>query len=147
MPIAIKTAAMQYKAANGQYVGVDALAETTTSTQVAAVEAAGAEQIAAIEAAAKPPIEISGATPTITAEAGRRYVCTADAVTELTFTPCAEGTCDVIFKSGTTPTTLDTTVLSDVGWPGWFDPEHLEASATYELNILDGKYGTVGVWT
>ena len=147
MPITIKTATMQYKNASGVYVGVDAVAETTTSAQVAAIEAAGAEQIAAITAAAKPPIEVSGATPTITAEAGRRYVCTAAAVTELTFTPCATGVCDVVFTSGTTPTTLDTTVLSDVGWPGWFDPDHLDASTTYELNILDGKYGAVGMWT
>ena len=147
MPITIKTAAMRYKDAQGQYVGVDAVAETTTSEQVAAVEAAGAEQIAAIEAAAKPPIEVSGATPTITAEAGRRYVCTAAAVTELSITPCATGVCDVVFTSGTTPTTLDPTALAGVEWPGWFDPEHLEASTTYELNILDGKYGAVGVWT
>ena len=125
---------------------MDAVAETTTSEQVAAVEAAGAEQIAAIEAAAKPPIEVSGATPTITAEAGRRYVCTA-AVTKLSFTPSAEGACDVIFKSGTTPTTLDTTVLANVEWPDWFNPASLDASTTYELNILDGKYGAVGAWT
>lgn len=147
MPITIKTAAMKYKDAQGQYIGVDAVAEATTSEQVAAVNAAGAAQIAAIEAAAKPPIEISGSTPTITAEAGRRYVCTAAAVTELSFTPSTTGVCDVVFTSGTTPTTLDTTVLTNVGWPGWFDPEHLEASTTYELNILDGKYGAVGVWT
>ena len=147
MPITIKTAAMKYKVAQGQYVGVDAVSETTTSEQVAAVEAAGAEQIAAIEAAAKPPIEVSGATPTITAEAGRRYVCTSEYVSSLTFTPSATGICDVVFKSGTTPTTLDTTVLSDVGWPEWFDPDHLDASTTYELNILDGTYGAVGVWT
>lgn len=147
MPITIKTAAMQYKDANGQYVGIDAVAETTTSEQVAAVEAAGAEQIAAIEAAAKPPIEVSGATPTITAEAGRRYVCTAAAVTELGFTPSASGICDVIFTSGTTPTTLDTTVLSGVVWPGWFNPASLEASTTYEINILDGRLGAVMMWT
>lgn len=147
MPITIKTAAMQYKNASGQYVGVDAVAETTTSAQVAAVEAAGAEQIAEITAAAKPPIEVSGATPTITAEAGRRYVCTAAAVTELSFTPSATGICDVVFKSGTTPTTLDMTALAGVVWPGWFNPASLDASTTYELNILDGKYGAVGAWT
>ena len=146
MPITIKTAAMQYKAANGQYVGVDAVAEATTSEQVAAVEAAGAEQIAEITAAAKPPIEISGATPTITAEAGRRYVCTSEYVSSLTFTPSATGICDVIFKSGTTPTTLDTTVLAGVLWPDWFNPSNLDASTTYEINIMDGKYGAVGTW-
>ena len=49
MPITIKTATMQYKNASGQYVGVDAVAEATTSAQVAAVEAAGAEQANALE--------------------------------------------------------------------------------------------------
>lgn len=147
MPITIKTAAMKYKDANGQYIGVDAVAETTTSTQVAAVEAAGAEQIAEITAASKPPIEISGATPTITAESGRRYVCTNAYISSLTFTPCATGVCDVIFKSGTTPTTLDTTVLSGVLWPEWFNPSNLDASTTYEINIMDGEYGAVGKWT
>lgn len=145
MPITIKTAAMQYKNASGQYVGVDAVAETTTSEQVAAVEAAGAEQIEAITAATKPPIEISGATPTITAEAGRRYVCTAAAVTELSVTPCATGVCDVVFTSGTTATLL--TVTGNVVWPDWFDPLSLDASTTYEINIMDGKYGVVGAWS
>lgn len=147
MPITIKTAAMKYKDAQGQYVGVDVVAETATSTQVAAVNAAGATQVAAINAMVTGAIEVSGATPTITAQAGRRYVCTADAVTELTFTPCVEGACDVIFKSGTTPTTLDPTALASVEWPGWFNPASLDASTTYELNILDGKYGAVGMWT
>lgn len=145
MPITIKTASMKYKNASGIYVGVDAVAETTTSAQVAAVEAAGAEQIAAIEAMETGAIEVAGATPTITAQAGRRYVCTAVAVTELTFTPSAEGACDVIFASGTTPTVL--TVSGNVEWPGWFDPASLEASATYEINIMDGKYGAVMLWT
>jgi len=50
MPVTIKSAAMKYKDASGAYVGIDAISETTTSEQVAAITAAGAAQQTAIEA-------------------------------------------------------------------------------------------------
>ena len=42
MPVTIKTTTFKYKnPTTGEYQGVDAVAETTTSQQVAAIEAAG----------------------------------------------------------------------------------------------------------
>ena len=89
------------------------------------------------------PITVSGTTPSIAAKAGVQYVC--GEVATLSFTPCATGCCDVVFTSGSTPTVL--TVPSTVKWPDWFNPSALEANAVYEINILNGVYGAVGVWT
>lgn len=50
MPVTIKTAAMKYKNSGGTYVGIDAVAETTTSQQVTAINNAGAAQVAAVQA-------------------------------------------------------------------------------------------------
>ena len=148
MPIVIKSAAMRYRTANGQYKGVDALADATTSEQIAAVQAAGAEQVAAITAMETGGIEVAGTTPSITAQAGRRYVCTAAAVAELTLVVPDSGVIAVRFASGTTATLL--TVTPPAGktlqWPGWFNPDSLEAGAVYEISIEDGQFGGVGVW-
>ena len=88
------------------------------------------------------PVSVSGTTPIITALSGVRYVC--GEVATLSFTPSATGVCDVTFTSGSTATVL--TVPNTVKWPAWFNPASLEANATYEINILDGVYGAVGVW-
>lgn len=84
--------------------------------------------------------QVSGATPTITAKAGVRYVC--GEVTSLDFTPAATGISDVIFTSGSTPTVL--TLPNTVRMPSWFV---VEANTTYEINIADGVYGSVMSWT
>ena len=89
------------------------------------------------------PVTVSGTDPVITGKAGIRYIC--GTVDTLTITPPASGIVDVVFTSGTTPTVLS--VPNTVKWPDWFSPSSLEASATYEINILDGIYGVVGVWT
>ena len=86
----------------------------------------------------------SASAPSITALPGVRYVCSASYVTSLSFTPSATGICSVRFTSGTTPTVLS--VPNTVVWPDWFDPEHLEASRTYEISIEDGIYGAVTSW-
>ena len=88
------------------------------------------------------PETVSGTTPSITAKPGVRYVC--GECSTLSFTPPASGCCDVLFESGSTPTVL--TVPNTVKFPAWFDPSSLEASVTYEINILDGVYGTVASW-
>lgn len=88
------------------------------------------------------PETVSGTTPTIVAKAGIRYVC--GEVSTLDFTPSATGICDVVFTSGSTATVL--TVPNTVKWPAWFDPTALEANTTYELNIMNGTLGAVGVW-
>lgn len=86
-------------------------------------------------------IEVEGATPVITGEKNRQYIC--GTVTSISITPPASGIIDVRFTCGSTPATL--TVPNTVKWPQWFDGT-LEANRTYEINILDGVYGAVMVW-
>ena len=87
-------------------------------------------------------VNVSGTTPTITAQADYRYVC--GEVATLDFTPSATGICDVVFTSGATATVL--TVPSTIKWANGFDPTSLDANTTYELNIMDGL-GVVCAWT
>ena len=86
-------------------------------------------------------IVVEGATPVITGEKNRQYIC--GTVTSISITPPASGIIDVRFTCGSTPATL--TVPNTVKWPAWFDGT-LEASRTYEINILDGVYGVVYAW-
>lgn len=88
-------------------------------------------------------VTVSGTTPNITAKAGVRYIC--GTISTLMFTPSATGICDVRFTSGSTATVL--TVPSTVLWPGWFDPTSLDANTTYEINVMDGIYGAVAIWS
>lgn len=85
-------------------------------------------------------VNVSGSNPTITAEYNKRYVC--GEVSTLTITPASQGCTDVVFTSGTTPTVLS--LPQTVKMPSWFS---VEASKTYEINILDGVYGAVMAWT
>ena len=85
-------------------------------------------------------VNVSGSNPTITAEYNKRYVC--GEVSTLTITPASQGCTDVVFTSGTTPTVLS--LPNTVKMPSWFS---VEASKTYEINILDGVYGSVMSWT
>lgn len=86
--------------------------------------------------------QISGATPSIVAAAGSRYICSAAYVTSLSYTPSATGICSVRFVSGTTPTVL--TLPQTVKMPDWWTG--CEASRTYEISIEDGVYGVVTSW-
>ena len=94
-------------------------------------------------------VNVSGTTPSITALAGHRYIC--GECSTLTITVPAAGCIDVLFKSGSTPTSLTVTSLKTgvtaIKWAGGFDPTNLEANYTYEINILDGEYGVACVWT
>lgn len=85
-------------------------------------------------------VNVSGANPTITAEYNKRYVC--GEVSTLTIIPASQGCTDVLFTSGTTPTVLS--LPNTVKMPSWFS---VEANKTYEINILDGVYGSVMSWT
>lgn len=87
-------------------------------------------------------VQVSGTTPTITANQNTRYVC--GEVATLDFTPSASGICDVIFTSGSTATVL--TLPNTVILPSWFDATALEADTTYEISISDGIYGAVMIW-
>lgn len=89
---------------------------------------------------------VTGTTPTIAAESGVRYVC--GEVSTLTITLPSNGIIDVVFVSGTTPTVLTITPPTGVSvkWANDFDPTSLDASTTYEINILDGL-GVACAWT
>lgn len=96
------------------------------------------------------PVSVSGATPTINALPGVRYVC--GEVTTLDIVTPATGIVDVVFTSGSTPTVL--TVTPPTGqtmkWANGFDPTALEADTVYELNIrMVGTkcLGVAGSWT
>lgn len=85
---------------------------------------------------------VTGSTPSIAGVSGMRYVC--GECSTLSVTPPNSGIIDVIFESGTTPTVL--TVPNTVIFPAWFDKTSLEASTTYEINILDGVWAVVALW-
>lgn len=85
-------------------------------------------------------VTVTGSNPTITAEYNKRYIC--GEVSTLTITPAQQGCTDVLFTSGTTPTVLS--LPNAVKMPSWFT---VEANKTYEINILDGVYGSVMSWT
>ena len=90
---------------------------------------------------------VSGSTPTITAVNGARYVCTASAVSELSFTPPEKGVASVRFVSGSTATVLSLGENAEnLHLPAWFDPDHLAANTTYEISFADG-FGVVASWT
>lgn len=92
---------------------------------------------------------VSGSTPSITGVADHRYIC--GEVATLSITAPASGCIDVVFESGSTPTVLTVssakTGVSAIKWANGFDPTALEANTTYEINILDGEFGVVGLWT
>lgn len=84
-------------------------------------------------------VEISGATPTISALSNTLYVC--GTLTSLTLTPPAEGITTVLFQSGSTATTL--TLPSTVLMPSWF---YIEPNKIYEISIAHGIYGSAMSW-
>ena len=87
-------------------------------------------------------ITVSGTDPVIVAQQGVRYIC--GEVATLTFTPSASGICDVIFRSGSTPTVLS--LPDTVKFPSGKELS-IDADTTYEINIMDGIYGAVMAWT
>ena len=95
------------------------------------------------------PVSVSGATPSITAMPGVRYICGECAT--LSITAPESGIIDVVFQSGSTPTVLTVTSaktgVTVIKWANGFDPTSLNADTTYEINIMDGEYGVVGKWT
>ena len=121
MPITIQTAALKYKNSQGTFQVADCLKGDSGSMNVTT---------------------ITGTTPSIVAEENGRYVC--GTVATLSFTPCAQGICDVQFISGTTAAVI--TFPNTVIFPEWFDPNALETEKVYEISIVDGVYAAVGTW-
>ena len=95
------------------------------------------------------PVEtVTGATPSISAVPGVRYIC--GECSTLTIVVPSSGIIDVTFESGSTPTVLTVTPptgVTAIKWANGFDPSSLEANTTYEINIMDGEFGVVGSWT
>lgn len=95
------------------------------------------------EAVAPVSVEnVSGSTPVITGTENTRYVC--GEVSTISITPASSGITDVLFYSGATATVL--TLPNTVKMPPWFDASDLDAETWYEINILDGVYGVIGLW-
>lgn len=122
-------------------VGGKSIALASTVSSVDSVNGqTGTVVLDAEDVGAEPAVEVitvSGSTPSITAAAGKRYVC--GEVSTLTIAVPASGIIDVIFESGTTATVLTITPATGhtVSWANNFDPTSLEASTKYELNIMD----------
>lgn len=87
-------------------------------------------------------VQVAETTPTILAENNTQYIC--GTVTTLSFTPANSGVCDIIFTSGSTATVL--TIPNTLKFPEWFDPTTLETNMIYEINVMNGTYGTVISW-
>ena len=120
-----------------------AAGDTTQRTSSNAVGNYTESAKSAISQMLNAPVTVSGTTPVINGLAGIQYIC--GEVSTITINPPASGCIDVIFESGSTVTVL--TVPNTIKWPDWFDPDNLETNATYEINILNGIYGAVGIWT
>ena len=84
-------------------------------------------------------VNVTGTTPTITAQSNYRYVC--GEVTSINFTPCTYGLCELMFTSGSTLAIL--TLPSTVKMPEWFE---VETEKIYDIIITDGVYGAVMSW-
>ena len=121
MPITIQPATLKYKDSQGTYQVASCLKGDSGSMNVTT---------------------ITGTTPSIVAEENGRYVC--GTISTLSFTPCAQGICDIQFQSGSPATVL--TVPNTVLFPEWFDATTLEANKVYEISIVDGVYAAVGIW-
>lgn len=78
-------------------------------------------------------VTLSGTIVTQTGADNTMYLC--GELAELTFTAPATGQTAIRFTSGTTPTVA---TFSGVTWLNGFDPSAIEASKTYEINILNG---------
>ena len=121
MPITIYPTTLKYKDSTGTFQSATALKGDSGSMNVS---------------------QISGTTPSIIAEENCHYIC--GTVSTISFTPCAQGICDVQFTSGSTAAVL--TAPNTVIFPEWFDATTLEADKVYEISVVDGIYAAVGTW-
>lgn len=111
---------------------------TITPQEGESIDEAIAEALAATGAFVE--VQVDGTDPVITAEINHRYIC--GEVTSLSFTPSLDGIVAVVFESGATPTIL--TLPDTVMMPEWYE---VEAYTTNEINISDGVFGAVMVWS
>ena len=84
-------------------------------------------------------MQVGGMNPKINATSNTVYLC--GELLSLEFNPCADGVCDIVFSSGTTPTLL--TLPETVKMPNGFA---VLENRTYEINIMNGIYGVATSW-
>ena len=104
--------------------------------QEAAEEAHAAAEaaVASIRYGGMNIVAVSETVVTQTGADNTMYIC--GEVAELTFTAPSVGITGIRFTSGSTPTVL--TITGVTAWMFDFDPPSLEASTTYEINVLNG---------
>ena len=92
------------------------------------------------------PTAVSGTTPSITAEPGKRYVC--GECTTVGITAPENGIVEVVFDCGATPASLTVTPPAgkSMRWADGFNPASLDANATYCIRIMDGRLGSATKW-
>ena len=156
MGISIKTDAWHVKDGNGQYRGT-AIFSSTLPSEAQQIVTESIAEINAVKATipqdyteladevsdlsnaisqkqdATNYVTLSGTIVTQTGADNTMYLC--GELAELTFTAPATGQTAIRFTSGTTPTVA---TFSGVTWLNGFDPTAIEASKTYEINILNG---------
>ena len=84
-------------------------------------------------------VEVTGSDPQIVGVDNTRYVC--GEVDTISITPPDTGIIDVIFISGSSKAVV--TLPDTVMMPEWYD---IESDRIYEINIMDGVYGSVMSW-
>lgn len=121
--------------------GVDLANETVTLGTYPATAQAAIQSMLGVDIGIIEELILS-TTPSITAVANTRYLC--GEVSAISFTPSADGSCEVIFTSGSTAALL--TVPNTVKWPEWFNATTLETNRIYDIIITNGVYGAVMSW-
>lgn len=120
--------------------GVDLAGQTVTVGQYPNTVKGAIQNMIGVESGVSFIENVTGSTPTINAAPNIRYKC--GTVSSLTINAPANGTTDIVFVSGSTPTLLTTT---GIVFPSWFDPTDLESNTVYEIVITDG-FGGVSTW-
>ena len=96
----------------------------------------------------QPNVTVSGTTPSITGVSGVSYEC--GEVSTLSIQAPATGDIEVMFTSGSTPTTLTVTSarsgVTSIVWANDFDASNLDANTVYDIFITKGQYGVAAAW-
>ena len=126
--VAGKTGAVQLNAGDIEFADSETYAAGSIGAEVS-------QQKNAIEQKqdATSYVTLSGTIVTQTGADNTMYLC--GELAELTFTAPQTGMTAIRFISGTTPTVA---TFANVTWLNGFDPTAIEASKTYEINILNG---------
>ena len=84
-------------------------------------------------------VNVDGTDPVIVGVANTRYIC--GTVSTISITPPQSGIIDVLFTSGSSVAVV--TLPNTVKMPDWYE---VQTERIYEINIMDGVYGSVMSW-